>query len=490
MAGSKQKTLMGKSNRAVMLVWSIVAILLVAANMLEVFKGNHTWPWYFEFLGAVTITFIPGLIVYVKSKGESPAFRYCVAICYPVFCGYALVTADTNMAALYLFPVLMLMVLYLERRFIYIMGAISLLGYVVAIIKQVRGHSQIDFVTEYEIAFAATAVTCIAACVAMDIIKKNNNAKLSEVEELSKAADEKNKEILDICGNIEEQMATIETASNENNDGMTRVNSSINDITSAIHLIADNVGKQAESVGNVNKDMKDIQEHTNALADNTKILQDGNSANAEQISLINKESKMLLEKTNTTMKNVDEVKVIATKVSEVNNVIRQISSKTNLLALNASIEAARAGEAGRGFAVVADEIRTLAESTNQSVEEIEANIENLNRACDIASDSMRESVNGMNEQAESLAKINDKIDEETKAMNDVSESISAISQKFGAIAQANNTIVDQVSNISASSEEILANSESAAEMSNQVLKMTGDTLNNIKLVNKEIAKLR
>lgn len=225
----------------------------------------------------------------------------------------------------------------------------------------------------------------------------------------------------------------------------------------------------SEMADGADQALREIQ-HSDDEAKRVRQISDKNRATIESLANEIKGASEVIDQLSENSKNIGGIL----------DVIRGIADQTNLLALNAAIEAARAGEQGRGFAVVADEVRTLASRTQESTEEIQDMIENLQN------DSQR-AVIVMNKGREQAELSVQQSDEAAQALQSITESVHQASDSSNHIANAAKEqsstaqdISERLESIVSIAEQTASGSKQTAQASNEVAKLADELQDSIK----------
>jgi len=260
---------------------------------------------------------------------------------------------------------------------------------------------------------------------------------------------------------IREQSVSLSGIGSELASNMTETAAAINEITANTQNIKGRVLNQSASVSETNATMEQVtfnisklnghvEKQSEAVSQSSAAIEEmianiksvtGTLAkNAENVRELDEASEVGRTGLSEVATDIQEIARESESLLEINSVMQNIASQTNLLSMNAAIEAAHAGESGRGFAVVADEIRKLAESSSKQSKTISA----------------------------VLKKIKGSIDKITRSTDNVLQKFEAIDSGVKIVAEQENSILHAMEEQAHGSKQVLQAIGQVSDITDQV----------------------
>ena len=294
-----------------------------------------------------------------------------------------------------------------------------------------------------------------------------------ELGQLQRSMQSMTQGLRELIGGISDGVTQIASAAEELSAVTEQTSAGVNNQKVETDQVATAMNEMAATVQEVARNAEEASEAAVAADQQAR---EGDKVVGEAIAQI---ERLALEVGHST-EAMGELKRESDKIGSVLDVIKSVAQQTNLLALNAAIEAARAGEAGRGFAVVADEVRSLAQRTQKSTEEIEELIVGLQNGTQQVATIMDNSRSLTDSSVELTRRAGGSLESITRtvsAIQAMNQQIAAAAEQQSAVAEEINRSVLNVRDVSdqtsAASEETAASSVELARLGTHLQMLVG-----------------
>lgn len=440
-----------------------ILIVMAIAKVPQLIFGHDSAQYLVLLLVLTGIYVIVNIGLYV-TKPESEYMKYISVIGYMIISVFVVLLQDNVAFALSVLVPIALSMIYLDESLVLVNGIAGTITFIVKAVIMLSIYGWSDgkgwlsvsvFIVLYSFAIYQTS-KLINKYMDLDKQELEYHTRYQQeiTENMMKTVEQSN-------GHIEilqDMMSNFENTTTEVTKSIDAISMGVTDSVSNM----ENSTTMTQQIQGIIDEMIDVKDSTMVIADNSV---EATATGASIVSSLKHKSQDIQVVNQDVTRMSEELMRQISSAEEITRIIYQISSQTNLLALNASIEAARAGEQGRGFAVVADEIRNLADDTRNSIDNITEILHGVTVLAGNTLELIKNSVESVSEENNYIENADKSFKDISRLITELHDELIKLDQLSGQLDASNNTIIDSLANQQAASEEIAANAQSSAQLS-------------------------
>ena len=480
-----------KANIKARSIWLVFALLLSANYGTDVSQGGYPSTNFIIFLILCWVPFFAGdLLLRIRGKADD-RYRYALVVGYGIFYTFLICTTDSPIAFTYILPVVSLLVLYKDQKFMVGCAIANIASVIVSVFYHlvVLGQNTATDQKNYQLQVACLLLCYIGYIMSIRHLIESDGALTDSIKADLKRVVTTVEQVKTASNTIMDGITVVRELATENKHGSDIVVDGMNKLTDNNDQLQSRTASSQEMTGDINSQVQNVASMINDMVSLTA--ESGKHAKTSSVDLesLVQTAGTMADLSNEVEHILDAFKAEFETVKQETGTIDSISSQTNLLALNASIEAARAGEAGKGFSVVAEQIRKLSTETKDSSGQISEALSRLDEISGKMTSSIEETLKLIQATLEKVTQTGENVNKITQDSSLLGEHIQTIDSAMKEVESSNRQLVENMEQVSSIVETMTTCISDSDETSKRMLSKYEESASNINNIENVIQEL-